>query len=622
MVATNTYNGTDYSNLGNVNNSVSYRYADKTNYLSGITHTSSVLGTSKLDFTYGNLANGQMPDQIYSVKWNGVSKKNYIYDGLGRITGQTVYPSIGVSLQNTYTYKDVGENNTSTQVSRLTNALGTYDYEYDVNGNITKITFTAPTGSTGSYVREYQYDHLNRVTSTYDSRYSYRHEYEYDANGNIISRNRYYGDETEPDREYRYDYNDTVWGDLLTAFCGDEITYDEIGNPLDYYNDTVFTWQNGRQLASITKGGKTTTYTYNADGQRISKTVDGVTTEFIYAGDILAGQKTGDNILMWIYDNNGSYIGFTYNGVEYYYVYNLQGDVVAITDSTGTIVAKYEYDTWGEVQYEANYNETVNIAVINPIRYRGYYYDSERGLYYLNSRYYDPFMCRFLNADTLIDNRGIITQNLFQYCGNNPVNNADLSGNLFGAIVGIGLVVIGMVATLSGCSSKPATTTSTPSTPSKPSTPSSSTSSTTTPHIPTLQEKSYAATVYAEAGGQNKRSKQAVAHVMNNRIGTRSSWTDIESVISAKYQFDGYNSPMYQAAMNYYNNGICNNSIEQAAMDECLAVVIPIYSGAEADITGGALYFHSFPNPSDWAYHNSYTQVYVSGTEKFWFYKE
>ena len=78
---------------------------------------------------------------------------------------------------------------------------------------------------------------------------------------------------------------------------------------------------------------------------------------------------------------------------------------------------------------------------------------------------------------------------------------------------------------------------------------------------------------------------------------------------------------MYQSAMNYYNNGICDNSIEKAAMDECLAVVIPIYSGAEADITGGALYFHSLPNPTDWAYHNSYTQVYVSGTEKFWFYK-
>lgn len=72
----------------------------------------------------------------------------------------------------------------------------------------------------------------------------------------------------------------------------------------------------------------------NADGQRTSKTVDGVTTEFIYAGDILAGQKTGDDILMWIYDNNGAYTGFTYNGVEYYYVYNLQGDVEAITDAS------------------------------------------------------------------------------------------------------------------------------------------------------------------------------------------------------------------------------------------------------------------------------------------------
>ena len=179
----------------------------------------------------------------------------------------------------------------------------------------------------------------------------------------------------------------------------------------------------------------------NADGQRISKTVDGVTTEFIYAGDILAGQKTGDDILMWIYDNNGSYIGFTYNGVEYYYVYNLQGDVVAITDSTGTIVAKYEYDTWGEVQYEANYNGTVNIAVINPIRYRGYYYDSERGLYYLNSRYYDPFMCRFLNADLQLNSQdGMNGMNVFAYCVNNPLMFSDPCGTCIHRWYLLGLV--------------------------------------------------------------------------------------------------------------------------------------------------------------------------------------
>ena len=247
---------------------------------------------------------------------------------------------------------------------------------------------------------------------------------------------------------------------------------------------------------------------------------------------------------------------------------------------------------------------------------------AESGFYYLQSRFYDPEIGRFINGDTLIDNRGIITQNVFQYCGNNPINNADPGGNLFGTIVGIGLLVIGMALTLTGCSAQPPETPSTQSISTEPdNSPSSSPSSPILPHTPTPEEKSYAATVYAEAGGQNKRSKQAVAHVMNNRIGTRESWTDIEAVISAKYQFDGYNSPMYQAAMNYYNTGICNNPIDQAAMDECMAVVIPIYSGKETDITGGALYFHSFPNPSDWAYHDSYTQVYVSGTEKFWFYK-
>ncbi len=108
---------------------------------------------------------------------------------------------------------------------------------------------------------------------------------------------------------------------------------------------------------------------------------------------------------------------------------------------------------------------------------------------------------------------------------------------------------------------------------------------------------------------------------MYNRIGLKSSWTDIEAVISADCQFDGYNTSLYQAAMNYYNTGICDNSIEKASMDECLAVVIPIYRGEEADITGGALYFNSFANPSDWTFYDSYTQVYVSGVDDFWFYK-
>lgn len=103
-------------------------------------------------------------------------------------------------------------------------------------------------------------------------------------------------------------------------------------------------------------------------------------------------------------------------------------------------------------------------------------------------------------------------------------------------------------------------------------------------------------------------------------LDTTSSRTSIEYVISESGQFDGYGNSNYQAAMNYYNTGICDNSIDQAAMDECLQVVISIYDG-EKDITGGALYFYSGESSSDWEYAYAYTEVFVSGTEDFFFYK-
>ena len=136
-----------------------------------------------------------------------------------------------------------------------------------------------------------------------------------------------------------------------------------------------------------------------------------------------------------------------------------------------------------------------------------------------------------------------------------------------------------------------------------------------------IKKRIYAATVYAEAAGQNRKSKQAVAHVMNNRIGKDGLWVDIEAVVSAPAQFDGYGNSMYQDAMNYYDTGIWTNSIERASMDECMSVIIPIYNGTEDDITGGALYFHSNPNPTDWRWHYDYTLIEVPGTEVFWFYK-
>ena len=126
--------------------------------------------------------------------------------------------------------------------------------------------------------------------------------------------------------------------------------------------------------------------------------------------------------------------GFELNGVRYYYLYNGQGDVIGLIDATGAVIAHYEYDAWGKLLSvtDANGEEILygtEVAIINPIRYRGYYYDNETGFYYLNSRYYDPEVGRFINADAYASTgQGILGHNMFAYCGNNPVNRVDPSG--------------------------------------------------------------------------------------------------------------------------------------------------------------------------------------------------
>ena len=154
-----------------------------------------------------------------------------------------------------------------------------------------------------------------------------------------------------------------------------------------------FTWVNGRQLSALQKGDLNVSYSYNSDGLRVSKVVNGVKTEYVWDGSSLIGQKTGNNVLVYLYAADGL-AGFQYNGVNYYYLKNGQGDVVAILDASGNIVAKYAYDAWGKllsVTDAAGNDKSADasfIGNINPIRYRSYYYDTETGLYYLQSRYY------------------------------------------------------------------------------------------------------------------------------------------------------------------------------------------------------------------------------------------
>ena len=135
------------------------------------------------------------------------------------------------------------------------------------------------------------------------------------------------------------------------------------------------------------------------------------------------------------------FIGMEYNEAKYWYDKKLQGDIVGIRNSTGTLVAQYVYDAWGNHRQitDGSCNDvsadTSHIANINPFRYRGYYYDVETGWYYLNARYYDPNVGRFLSPDTILGaNGGLQGYNLFAYCNNNPVMFADPSGNFATAV--------------------------------------------------------------------------------------------------------------------------------------------------------------------------------------------
>ena len=143
----------------------------------------------------------------------------------------------------------------------------------------------------------------------------------------------------------------------------------------------------------------------------------------------------------FLYDESGNAYSFVYNGTQYYYVRNLQGDVVKILNTSGSVVASYTYDAWGKVTSSGNV-----VGQYNPIRYRGYYYDTDTGFYYLQSRYYDPAIKRFISADdaSLLGANGDFTSlNLYAYCGNNPVARSDDGGEAWNIVIGavVGAVV-------------------------------------------------------------------------------------------------------------------------------------------------------------------------------------
>ena len=203
-----------------------------------------------------------------------------------------------------------------------------------------------------------------------------------------------------------------------------------IGNPLSYRGYTM-TWQ-GKRLQSLSGNNTTASYTYDEQGMRSSKTVNGVTTTFSYNGSLLMAQVQGSGTSqvkqLFSYDANGDVISVNYNGTEYFYLRNGQNDVVGLMDANGNRVVEYTYDAWGKL-ISTTGTLASTLGANNPFRYRGNYYDTETGLYYLMTRYYDPEVCRFISADVYMSTgQGVLGGNMWAYCGNNPVVRLDPSG--------------------------------------------------------------------------------------------------------------------------------------------------------------------------------------------------
>lgn len=216
----------------------------------------------------------------------------------------------------------------------------------------------------------------------------------------------------------------------------------------------TYTWRHGRQLATVAQNGSTWTNTYDANGMRVSRTDGTATYTYVYNGSQLTQLSIYGETMRFTYDEAGNPMILTHEGVEYYYVTNPQGDVLAIVDATGYPVATYHYDPWGKVlTYTAEGDGF--IGCVNPLLYRGYVYDWETGFYLTGTRYYDPEIGRFINADGQLNpQEGMTGYNLFQYCGNNPVNRIDPTGEAWwhwalGAVV-VAACAVATVVTCGG----------------------------------------------------------------------------------------------------------------------------------------------------------------------------
>jgi RHS repeat-associated protein len=371
-------------------------------------------------------------------------------DVFDRVTGKALSIA-GIEepvYTQTYKYPEDAEYYSSYEIKSEEFSGGTkFVYEYNDLGYLTSVK------EYDTLKLRYTYDDLGQLTRE-DNAYSGKtYFYTYDNGGNILMKQTYaYTTEEYPgtlQSRLHYGYGNSNWKDQLTSYDGTSITYDLSGNPLKWRNASAMNWT-GRQLDSMTlTNGTTLSFLYNSDGLRVSKTVGNNTVKYRWDGATLLAEEHATYTLTFLYDGD-TLIGFNYGGNNYYYGIDNLGVIHYVYNEAGTVVVTYTYDAWGNT-ISASGNST--LISVNPIRYKSYYYDSETGLFYLQSRYYDPVVGRFISADDTMYTGitgSLLSYNLYAYCENNPINNCDPWGTIKIRSLVISLAIDGIILWLAG----------------------------------------------------------------------------------------------------------------------------------------------------------------------------
>ena len=408
-------------------------------------------------------SDGKVKEVGYAIEGDtALFENSYEYDDLGRLTKEKVFADLDMRIARTgfaeeYDYADVGSR-ASGLVKEQRLSYGNVDkaesldrdkisYTYYTNGNVKSIYTGSSTD--GKLLAKYGYDAKNRLVS--ESSGNETTTYAYDAKGNVTERKVVYNDGVTAERTDAYTYS----GDKLVSYNGSAVTYDSIGNPLSYKGKT-FTWE-GRRLKSVTSGENTVDFAYNYEGMRTKKG----NVRYFYVGNRLVSEVRDNVTILYRYGVKGLSSIVVKKGEDtqkYVCRTNIFGDVIAIYNTEGDLQCKYNYDAWGNHRIGNARNELIydsatgviatgyenHIAILNPIRYRGYYYDTETQLFYCSSRYYSPEICRFISPDSIeyLDPQSIDGLNLYAYCGNDPNNKYDPSGHsaiLICMLIGFGV---------------------------------------------------------------------------------------------------------------------------------------------------------------------------------------